>query len=100
MKNKKIILLISLLIMPSLVIAEGRSDLTDLPIITAIFVEAFVSIHMSVFVLKPLAELIKPEDSKNYFWKLFGIRAVILLFFDFFITTYIAIIDFLMVFFL
>lgn len=60
--------------------------------------EAFVSIHMSVFVLLPLSKIISKENSKKTFWTLFGIRAAILLFFDFFITTGIAIVDFFAVF--
>lgn len=59
---------------------------------------AFVSIHMSVFVLLPLSKMISREHSKKTFWILFGIRAAYLLFFDFFITTRIAIFDFMSVF--
>ena len=49
----------------------------------ALFVEAFVSIHMSVFVLKPLSKMISKENSKRTFWIMFVIRAIILLFYDF-----------------
>ncbi len=60
--------------------------------------EAFVSIHMSVFVLLPLSKIISNENSKKIFWILFGIRVAILLVFDLFITTGIAIVDFMAVF--
>lgn len=60
--------------------------------------EAFDSIHMSVFVLIPLSKIISKDNSKKTFWILFGIRVVILLFFDLFITTGIAIIDFISIF--
>lgn len=49
----------------------------------ALFMEAFVSIHMSVFVLLPLSKMISRENSKKIFWILFWIRIAILLCFDF-----------------
>lgn len=63
-----------------------------------LFMEAFVTIHMSVFVLLPLSKLISKDNSRKIFWALFGVRIAILLFFDFFITTGIAIVDFMAVF--
>ena len=45
--------------------------------------EAFVSIHMSLFVLKPLSEMLSKKNPKKLFWIMFAIRAAILLFFDF-----------------
>ena len=72
--------------------------MNDFSIWVAIFMEAFVSIHMSLFVLNPLANIISKENSKKTFWILFSIRAAILLFFDFFVTTSIAIVDFFSVF--
>jgi len=53
---------------------------------------------MSIFVLLPLSEIISKENSKKTFWVLFVIRAAILLFFDFFITTGIVIVDILALF--
>lgn len=53
---------------------------------------------MSVFVLLPLSKLISKDNSRKIFWALFGVRIAILLFFDFFITTGIAIVDFMAVF--
>ena len=63
-----------------------------------LFMEAFVTIHMSVFVFLPLSKLISKDNSRKIFWTLFGVRIAILLFFDFFITTGIAIVDFMAVF--
>ena len=53
---------------------------------------------MSLFVLMPLSKIISKENSKKTFWILFGIRVAILLFFDLFITTGIAVVDFIAVF--
>ena len=97
MKNKNLILLIiSLVFMPTVVFASNGSN--DFSIGLALGIEAFVSMHMSVFVLIPLAKMFSKEDSKKTFWILFTIRAGILLFCDFFVTPSIAIIDFLAVF--
>lgn len=96
-ERSKKILLFSLLLIPIIVFAESDSMSVGL-IFPFIFMEAFVSIHMSVFVLNPIAKMIDPINSKKLFWKMFAIRAGILLFFDFFITPYIAVVDFLMVF--
>ena len=74
-------------------------DGLELPL--ALGMEAFVSIHMSVFVLSPLSSIIAEKFMKNkkkVFWTMFFIRVAILLFFDFFITTGIALIDFFAVF--
>lgn len=68
-------------------------------IVSAILMEAFVSIHMSFFVLLPLAKILsKEENSKKIFWKLFWIRVAILLFFDIFISTSIVAIDIVLLF--
>ena len=67
-------------------------------IIGALLMEAFVSIHMSVFVLIPLSKIISKDNSKKVFWILFAIRAAILIFCDLFVTTGIAIVDFIAVF--
>lgn len=99
-KNKKILLL-SLLLFPILVNAKNEaldSFIPGIPSSMAIFMELFVSIHMSVFVLKPLSKIISKDDSNKTFWTLFIIRAVILIIFDLFITTSIALVDFFMVF--
>lgn len=90
------IIILSLFFIPTFVFASSGSN--DFPIVFALGMEAFVSIHMSVFVLKPIANLISKDNSKKTFWTLFAIRAGILLFFNFFITTKIAIVDFFAVF--
>lgn len=93
MKKNKLILILMLLLFPTLVFASD-GDFSEIPLVMAIGMEAFVSIHMSVFVLKPIANAFDPDKSKHLFIILFIIRACILLFFDFFITTYVAIVDF------
>ena len=57
-----------------------------LGIFEAIFIEAFVSIHMSAFVLWPISTMFDQDREKKLFIKLFSIRAIVLLFFDFFVT--------------
>ena len=46
---------------------------------SAIGIEAYFTVLMSFVVLKPLANILHPEDSKKYFWIYFWIRIVILL---------------------
>lgn len=92
----KKILLLMLILMPSMVFASSGSEAIPLPM--ALFMEAFISIHMSLMVLQPLSRIISPDDHDRVFWILFFIRVGILLFFDFFITTSIAFLDFFAVF--
>lgn len=96
MKKHILTLFLSLYLLFNLGFANSDNNMFSLG--TAIIMEAFVSIHMSAFVLLPLSKLISPENSKKVFWTLFGIRAGILVFFDLFITTAIAVVDFLAVF--
>ncbi len=97
MKDKlKKLLLITLLFIPTLVLAETFEE--EFPIYAAIGMEAFVSIHMSVFVLWPISCMIAPNNKKQLFIILFVIRAIILLYCDFFVTTSVALIDFFAVF--
>lgn len=93
MKRKNIFLMLTLLLLPIMVLASDGS-VSNFPIGVAIGMEAFVSIHMSVFVLLPIANIFDPDKSKKLFIKLFIGRIIILLIFDFFITTSIAIVDF------
>ncbi len=95
-KYKNYLLFASLFFIPTLVYASSGAD--DFPIYVALLMEAFISIHMSAFVLSPLAEIISYENKKQIFWILFTVRAFILLIFDFFISTSIAIFDFIFVF--
>ena len=96
MKRLKRILIYILMMMPSIVFASNGEG--SFPLGIALGMEAFVSIHMSVFVLIPLSKIISKDNNKQVFWILFGIRAVILLFCDFFVTPAIAIVDFISVF--
>ena len=90
-------LFLPLFFIPSFVLASSGSS-SSIPVSFAIGLEAFISIHMSVFVLKPISKIISQSESKKIFWILFGIRAAILIIFDFFITTSIVVFDFLAVF--
>ena len=89
-KIQKYILILFVLIIPRMVFASTGND--DFPIYSALLVEAFVTIHMSLFVILPISELVS-KNNKNLFWTLFFIRIGFLLFFDLFITTYIAFVD-------
>ena len=40
-----------------------------------LFMEAFVTIHMSVFVLLPLSKLISKDNSRKIFWTFFCLLA-------------------------
>lgn len=91
MNKKSKIYLVILSLLPSIVFASNG----DFSITIAIFSELFVTLHMSIFVFAPISDLYK---EKKLFLKLSIIRICILLFFDLFITTYIAIVDFIMVF--
>lgn len=93
---KKRSLLLMLILMPTMVFASSGSDAIPLPM--ALFMEAFISIHMSLMVLKPLSRIISPNDHNRVFWILSFIRIGVLLYFDFFITTSIALFDFFAVF--
>lgn len=97
MKKNKYFLILMLILFPTLVSASNGES-SFMPIGFAIGMEAFVSIHMSVFVLKPIADAFDPDKSKHLFIILFVIRAVILLFCDFFVSTGIAMVDFFAVF--
>lgn len=95
-KKNKLLLIVSLLLMPTVVFASSGDY--SFPIGIALFMEAFVSIHMSAFVFKPLSEMFSKTNYKKTFWTLFIIRAVILIFCDLFVSPFIAIFDFLAVF--
>ena len=97
MKRKNIFLMLTLLLLPTMVLASNENG-SNFPLVVAISMEAFVSIHMSIFVLSPIANIFDPDKSKKLFIKLFISRIIILLIFDLFITTRIAIIDFFAVF--
>ena len=86
--SKKLLwLIILLLFIPLVVNASSEYGGSEMPLFVALFVEGFVSIHMSFFVLIPLAKIFFKDNYKKGFWVLFAIRAGILLFYDFFIST-------------
>ncbi len=100
MKKKVSFLMIFLLLVlvPSLAFASTGNSGSDFSVGTAIGMEAFVSIHMSVFVLIPLAKMMSEDNWKNVFIVMFVIRAVFLLYFDFFVTPLIFMLDFISIF--
>lgn len=68
-------------------------------LIGSICIEAFITIHMTIFVLLPLSKLLsKTDDSKSLFWKLFIGRIIFLLIFNFILPGVTAGIDFILVF--
>ena len=91
-----LILILTLLLMPTTVFASTGED--GVPLSIALWIETFSSIYMSVFVLLPLSRIFSKENSKKIFWILFAIRAGILLLYDFFQTTNIAFIDIYVIF--
>lgn len=96
-KNK--ILLTSILLLPVIVNAKTSALEDPFTLAGALFMEAFVTMHMSAFVLSPLSKLLcKDGNSKKLFWKMFFIRVIVLLFFDFFVSAMIAMVDFFAVF--
>ena len=94
---KKKVLLLLLCLIPSVVLANNGTS--AFPVSYAIFMELFVTIHMTAFVLYPMAKMLAKEgNEKRLAIIFFIIRAAILLYFDFFVTTFIAIADFIGVF--
>lgn len=64
----------------------------------AVGIELFITIHMSLFVLWPLASIFNPDNIREKFLDMSFIRLIILLIIDLFFPA-IAIVDFLAVFF-
>lgn len=64
----------------------------------AIFIEAFVSIHMSAFVLSPLSKIFGKEKHSKVFIILFAIRVIVLLIGDFIAPEVTMMVDFFAVF--
>lgn len=93
--NKKMIGFIWLLLVPLVVLASSSEDTF---ILFAILTEAFITIHMAIFVIWPLSKLLPFNDSRKTFWTLFIFRIVFLLFCDFFVTPGVYTLDFLFVF--
>ena len=63
MKKNKLLLLVTLFLIPP--IAFASSGIDYFPIGTAIFMEAFVSIHMTLFVLNPLSDIFGGDNPKK-----------------------------------
>ena len=96
-KIRSILIILTIIFIPNITFASNGST-EIVPLSIALMMEAFVSIHMSVFVLLPLSKLISSDKSTKTFWILFVSRIAILLIFDFFITTSIMLVDFILVF--
>ena len=92
--NKKIMGFIWLLFVPFIVLASSDDSIIGV----ALFIEAFVTIHMTIFVIWPLSKLLPFNDSRKNFWTLFIFRILFLLFCDFFVNPNVFILDFLSVF--
>ena len=92
-KYKNYLLVASLFFIPISVYASTGND--NVPIFSAIIMEAIVTMYWVTDVQKSLSQYIVNEDSRTFFWKLFWGRILVLLIFDFFITTEIAVYDFL-----
>lgn len=89
----KKILLLTLLMLPLQVFASTGS------VSEAIMTQLFTTIHMSIFVFFPIANVLSEEgELKSLFIKLFVIRAIILLVFDLFIPEVMTAIDFFAIF--
>ncbi len=93
MHKKNFLLLLILLLTPSIVLASGSAFTAR----EAIFIELFTTIHMSIFVLYPISNLLSSEKPSKLFWKLFIIRACILLIGNT-ISPSIAFVDFILIF--
>ena len=70
----------------------------EMPMSAVLFMEAFVTMHMSAFVLMPMAYLVEKENPQKMFWFFFIARIVLLLYFDFYVSKMVCIVDFFAVF--
>ena len=74
--NKTMIGFIWLLFVPFVVFASSFSSSSDVPLMVALFIEAFVTIHMTFFVIWPLSRLLPLNDTHKTFWTLFIFRVI------------------------
>lgn len=100
-KNKKIILAILFIVIGIIdlkLLSIMEKDLVDLS--GAIIMELFVTIHISAFVFYPLSSAVNDnkENVKKTFIILFVARALFLILCDAFVSTTVAMLDFLFVF--
>lgn len=93
---KKKLLLLLLCLIPGVVLANNGTSV--FPVSYAIFMELFVTIHMTAFVLTPLSKIFGGSKSKELFNILFIGRILLLIYFDFFVSPIVAVADFLAVF--
>lgn len=99
-RNTIILMVLSLIIIPVISHADSLFDMEpDMEnIAAAIGMELFVSIHMTLFVILPLSVIISPNNSKPVAIGLSVFRAAFLLYFDFFVSPAIMMVDFFAVF--
>lgn len=99
-RNTIILMVLSLIIIPVISHAESWFEMEpDMEnIAAAIGMELFVSMHMTLFVIIPLSAIISPNNSKPVAIGLSVFRAVFLLYFDFFVSPEIMVVDFFAVF--
>ena len=95
MKKYSKIILVVLCMFPMMVFASTGSSVD---IKTFLIMEAFISILISVFVLNPIAKSLAPENHKKVFCVLFIIRAIIVLYSYFYVTSDVAQYDFMALF--
>ena len=97
--SKFLFILVSFVLILSSVSAASKTSSDDSTMLfIAIGMELFCSIHMSVFVLMPLAKFISSKNWGKMFGILFGIRAVILVIGDFILPMGMAVLDFISIF--
>jgi hypothetical protein len=73
-------------------------EFNDMTLSTALFMEAFCTIHMTIFVIWPISAMIDDEGSHKMFWTWFIGRIIILLYCDFYVSPGVAIADFMLIF--
>lgn len=97
--SKFLFILVSfVLILSSVSANEITSSEKSTMLFVAIGMELFCSIHMSVFVLMPLARFISSKNWGKTFGILFGIRAIILIIGDIIAPMAMAVLDFISIF--
>ena len=93
--NEKILLSISLLLLPIIAFANGNGTNNFMGFLGTI---GFISIHSSIFLLSPLSKIISQDNHKKAFWILFIVRIAVLLILYSIIGLGTIVIDFISVF--
>lgn len=97
MKISKKLLLLTLLLVPVIILADSGLEEFSPEILIII---AFISFHMTAFVLTPLAQIFSgPEEYKTTVKLLFLVRLMILFLLIMLVGNFAAMIDFIAVFF-